>query len=116
MRSQPIGAVIGKISFTDRVKPSDGGHELVVHPQATHREVGRRRYPHRLFVSVDSGYFLIHAEKISVLFLYLLLALFADRLGKVEINSVLERPCSVTSVNPLFSRARRNVAGRQVAE
>src|SRR5258708_8573847 len=114
--SQPVCAVIGKIGFAQRIEPWNRRHEFVVHPQTTHRKVGRRRNAHRFLIGVYASNFLIHAKKVAVLFLYPLLPLFGDRSGKIEIHGVLEYSYSIAGVDPFFSRARRNITGGKIAK
>jgi hypothetical protein len=64
------------------VKAGEIGHEVVVHPEATHGVVDGRINLHRLLVRVIAGDFLIHLEEVSVA--------SSDSVFAVALDSVLE--------------------------
>ena len=50
------------------MKPRDGAHEIVIHPEPTHRVVNSRIDPHRTLVGVLSCNISVHLEEIAVAF------------------------------------------------
>ena len=66
--AQAIGAVVGEIRFADYEQAGDGGHQVVVDPQAAHGVVDRRIDAHRDLVGIFVGDALIHLEEIAVAF------------------------------------------------
>ena len=62
--AEAVGAVVAEVGLTGAVQTGDGGHQLVVDPQATHRVVAGRVDAHRHFVRVLAGDALVHLEQV----------------------------------------------------
>ena len=85
-RAEAIGAVIGEVRFPEHVQARNRAHQVVVHPQATHRVVHGGEDPHRHLVRVVVGDLLVHVEQVAVPLLDHVLAEPVDRVGEVQIH------------------------------
>ena len=108
--------MVGEVRLAGAVEPRDRGHQLVVHPEPAHRVVGRRVDAHRDLVRVLVGDALVHLEEVPVALLDDVDAEAADRIAEVEVHAVLLRADAVPGVDLDLGGARRDVAGREVAE
>ena len=79
--------MIGKIRFADDEQTGHVAHQIVIHPETTHRVVHRRVNAHRHLVSVLAGDFFIDLEEVSIALAYCVFTEPFDRIGKLEINA-----------------------------
>ena len=64
--AQAVGAVVGEVGLAQGVQARDGGHQVVVDPEAAHGVVGRRVDPHRRLVRVFAGDLAVHGKQVAV--------------------------------------------------
>src|SRR5713101_1559118 len=89
---------------------------MVIDPQASHRVMDRGKNAHGRFVSVLSGDFFIHVEKIAVLFTDLRLSQAANGIGEVEIDALATWADATPLVTDFLRIPGGNVAGDEIAE
>ncbi len=115
-RPEAVGPVVGEVRFAEGVQARDGSHQVVVHPEAAHRVVGRRVDPHRDLVRVLVGDSLVHLEEVVVPLCDDALPEAADRVGEVEVDAVLERSHTSAGVHFALGRPGSHIPRHQVAE
>ena len=113
--SQTVCAVVREIRLPEHMQAGDVAHEVVVHPETTHRVMHSRVDAHRTLVGIFTGDVLIHLEEVAVAFLDGFLTETLDGIREIQINTEPAWADSPALVAGLFGRARRNVAGREVA-
>ncbi len=114
--AQTVGAVVGEVGFADGVETRNGGHEVVVDPDAAHRVVHGGEDLHRLLIGADVGNLLVHVEKVAVALLDDLLAQTLDGGLEVEEYGQAGLVHAEACVAALLGGTRRHVARHEVAE
>ena len=114
--AEAVAAVVGEVGFADGVEAGDGGHQVVVHPEAAHRVVDGRVDHHRLFVRIDVGDFLIHVEEVAVAGVHDLTAEALEGILEVEEYGLAGVVHTVTGVAALLGGAGSHVTRNEVAE
>src|SRR5207249_2657388 len=113
-RSQPVRAVVGEVRLADGVQAVDGRHQVVVHPQTTHRVVRGGVDPHRYLERVLPRNALVHLEQVAVPLGDHLTAEARDGVAEVQINAVPSRAHAVPFVAHFLGTPGRHVPGREV--
>ncbi len=113
--TESVGAVIGKIRFTDYKQPGHIVHQVVIDPQAAHRVMNGGVDPHRHFVGVFAGDLFIDFEQISVALPDCMFSQPLDCVGKIEIDAATAWANAPAFVTNFLCRARRNIARRKIA-
>ena len=108
--------MVGEVGLADAVQTGHRGHQVVVHPEATHRVVDGRVDPHGLLVRVLTGDPVVHVEQVSVFVRYGFQAITGNGRSEVQVHAVLQRPDSTALVAHRLGIAGRYVPGHQVAE
>ena len=90
--------MIGEVRFTSNEQSRDSRHQVVVHPQATHRVMRSGIDPHRHGVRVLSRDPLINVEQISVL--------IANRFQTEPLNGIREVQVHTLDIIPVSEVAR----------
>ena len=115
-RAKPIRAVIGKVRFADDVQARDVAHQIVVHPQTTHRVMHRGINAHRLLVGIFSRDLLVNIEEISVALADGVLAQTRVCFLEIEVNAATALADAAAFVAHFLRAAGGNVARREIAE
>ena len=119
--------MVREVALADGEEARYGGHELVVHPDASHGVVYGGVYHHRVIVlhavdfvgqlsGVDVGYLLIHVEEVAVALQHHVDAQALDALGEVEEHGASGVVHAEALVAALLGCAAGHVAGHEVAE
>src|SRR5688500_11322284 len=114
--AEAVGAVVGEVGLADDVEPGDRALQVVVHPQAAHRVVGRGVDPHRHVVGVLAGDALVHLEEVAVALRDHRLAEPLDGAREVEVDAHAAGPDATPLVDHALGGARGHVARPEVAE
>ncbi len=85
--AEAVGPVVGEVGLARGEEAGDGGHEVVVHPEAAHGVVDGRVDAHGDFVGVFVGDLVVDVEEIAVAFLDDFFAKALDGIRKVEIDA-----------------------------
>ena len=96
--SEAVGAVIGKICFTDNKQTRHVAHQVVIDPKPAHRVVDGRINPHRHLVGIFTGDLFVNFEQVSVALANHIFAQAFDRVGKIQIHAASARPNATTLV------------------
>ena len=104
--SEPVGAVIGKICFTDHKQTGHIAHQVVIDPETAHRVMDGGINSHRHFVGIFAGDLFIDFEQISVAFANRIFAQTFNCIGKIEIDAASARPNAATFVANFLRCAR----------
>ena len=115
-RSEAVGAMVREVGLTDRVQARHRGHQVVVHPKATHRVVDGRIDPHRLLVWVLTGNPVVHIEQVPVLLGDGIHAVTGDGYLEVKEHTVLQWAYAPALVTHRFGITRRHVTWHQVSK
>src|SRR5690606_3570525 len=99
---QTVGAVVGEVSLPQRVQPRDGGHQVVVNPQAAHGVVGGGVNAHGGLHGVFAGDFPVHGEQVPVALQDDLLAQALDGFREVQVHRVARGAHAVAVVAHRF--------------
>jgi large subunit ribosomal protein L31 len=83
--TQSISPMVGKIGLTAGVESRNGGHQVVINPQASHCIMNSRIYPHWSGVGIFAGNLFVHIEQIAVTGLNLILTKSIDGIRKIKI-------------------------------
>ena len=75
--------MVGEVRLTRGVQPRNGGHQVVVDPEAAHRVVGGRVDTHRYRVRVFARYPFVHLEQVAVAVFDGFFAVAVDGIGEV---------------------------------
>ena len=76
--AQTVGSVIGEIRLASGIQAGHRSHEVVVHPQSTHRVVHRGVNLHGCLVRIVRGNLLVHVKQVAILRLHHLFPEFGD--------------------------------------
>src|SRR5262249_17495503 len=114
--SEPVGAMIREVCFADRVQARNRRHQVVIHPQATHRVVDGWVDSHWNFVWILAGDAFIHVEEIAISLADALLAETVDGVGEVEVNAQAAFADSAAIIAHSLRVARRYVTRNEIAE
>ena len=114
--AEAVGAVVREVGLADGVETRDGGHQVVVDPDAAHRVVHGGENLHRLLVGADVGDLLVHVEQVAVTLLDDVLAQTLDGGLEVEEHGQTRLVHTVAGVAALLGGARSHVARHEVAE
>ncbi len=115
-RAEAVGAVVGEVRFTEHVQARDRRHEVVVHPQSTHRVVHGGVDPHRHVVRVVVGDLLVHVEQVAVPLADHALPEPVDGIAEVEVHRQPRLTHAAPVVAHQLGGARRDVARDEIAE
>ncbi len=72
--TKAVGTVVAEVGFAQSVKARNGGHQLIIHPQAAHGVVHRRVDLHRHLIRVLTADLHVHVEEVAILLLHHFLA------------------------------------------
>ena len=97
------------------MESGDGAHEVIIHPEPTHRVVKRGIDAHRALVGALPGDVLVHLEEVAVALPDGLLAESLDGIGKVEVDAEPARTHTTALVADLLGTTGSNVAGSEIA-
>ena len=114
--AQTVRAVVREIGLADGVEARDGGHQVVVNPDAAHRVVHGGENLHRLLVGAHVGDLLVHVEEVAVTLFDNILAQTLD--GGLEVEEY-GQTCLVHAeacVAALLGGTRSHVARHEVTE
>ena len=114
-RPESVGAVIREVCLARRVQTRNARLQFVVDPQPTHRVVRGRIDAHRHVVGVLAGDALVHFKEVAVALLHHVATKAIDRGREVEVDTVLQRPNTLTFVNESLGGTRRDVARGKVS-
>ncbi|MEY5014104.1 MAG: hypothetical protein RIS92_462 [Verrucomicrobiota bacterium] len=101
-RAESVGPVVGEVRFAEDEEPGDVGHEVVVHPETSHRVVHGGVDAHRSFVGIFSGDLVVHVEQIAIALANLVFAQAFDGICEVEVNPEAAGTNSAPVVARLF--------------
>ena len=113
---QAVGPLVGEVGLAGDEESRDGGHQVVIDPEAAHRVVHGRVDSHRNLVGILAGDPLVDLEEVAILLPDLLQPEPLDGVAEVEIDAVSARPHAAALVADLLGRARGHVARHEVAE
>src|ERR1700730_10374917 len=111
----PVGAVVGAIRFTDNEETGQIAHQIVISPDAAHGVMHSRVNPHRNFIGVFAGDFVVDLEQISVTFANRFDAETFDGIGKIQIDAASAWTDTATFIANFLGRTRCDVARGEVA-
>ena len=114
--TQTVGSVIREVGLADGVEAGNGGHQVVVDPDAAHGVVYGGEDLHRLLVGAHVGDLLVHVEEVAVTLLDDLLAQTLDGGLEVEEDGQTGLVHAEACVAALLGGTRRHVARHEVAE
>ncbi len=98
------------------VQAGDGGHQVVVHPQAAHGVVDGGVDAHGHLVGVFAGDALVHVEQVAVALLDDVLAQALDGVAEIQVDGQAGFAHAAAFVADRLGVARGHVARHQVAE
>ena len=113
---QAVGPLVREVGLAGDEEPRNGGHQVVIDPEAAHRVVHGRVDSHRRLVGILAGDPLVDLEEVAVLLPDLIQPQPLDGVAEVEIDAVSARPHAAPLVADLLGRARGHVARHQIAE
>src|SRR5215208_916132 len=115
-RSEAVRPVIREVRFAGYVKPINRAHEIVVHPEPTHRVMDRGIDAHRNLIWILVRDALVHLEQVTVAVPDDIASEPLDRVGEIEINTQSRVTDPPALVAHFLCRAGRDVAWREIAE
>lgn len=101
-RAESVGPVVGEVRFAEDEETGDVGHEVVVHPETSHRVVHGGVDSHRSFVGIFPGDLVVHVEQVAVALANLIFAQAFDGICEVEVNAEAAGTHSAPVVARLF--------------
>ena len=108
--------MVGEVGLAQREQAGDGGHQVVVHPQAAHRVMDGRVDPHRAGVGVLARDHLVHLEEVAVALADRVHAEPLDGVAQVQVHGLTGGAHAAAGVAHLLGGPRGHVARHQVAE
>ena len=114
--TEAVGTVVGEVGLADGVKAGNGGHQVVIHPDAAHGIVYGRINHHRLLVRVHVGNLFVHLEQVAVAGLDDILAEPFDSGLEVEEYGEPRFVHAETGIATLLGGTGSHVAGNEVTE
>ena len=113
---QPVSPVVGKIGLADRVQSGQIGHQIIIHPQPTHRVMDGRVNPHRHLVGTFVGDALVHLEQVFVTRFDDVVTMFLDGIAKIKIDTITGRTDAEPFVANILGITGSHIARYQVAK
>ncbi len=114
--AETVGTVIGEIGFTEDEESGDGGHEIVIHPEAAHGVVGGGIDAHGDFVGVLASDALVHFEEVAVALGNFMFAEALDGVGEIEIDAQAGFTDAAPGITFGFRGAGGDIARDEVTE
>ena len=108
--------MIREVGFSDGKQARDGSHQLVIHPETTHRIVDSRIDHHRRFVRILICDLLIHLEEVAVLLLHHVASQTFDGIAEVEEYGKARIVHTITGIATFFGSTAGHITRHQVAE
>ena len=102
--SQAVRSVIREISLSCRKQAWNGGHKVVINPEATHGVMRRWINTHRPLIGIFARYVVIHIEQVAVSSFNRIKPQPFNRITEIKVHAQAHRANTVPGIATLLCR------------